>query len=138
MSKDHPASWAIPEALKINYSKQALTRSFSWKNSSFSKEQKDICALDSIHISLHSNGHELMASFLNCELTTVHSRAEGKRTEFQNKNEKTERNTHGGEGQTFYLDFPLDKGVGIWVAVDAEEEVPLALFVVAVVGVKNL
>jgi hypothetical protein len=38
----------------------------------------------------------------------------------------------------FYLDFPLDKGVGIWVAVDAEEEVPLALFVVAVVGVKNL
>jgi hypothetical protein len=77
-----------------------------------------------------------MASFLNCELTTVHSRAEGKRTE--NKNEKTKRNIHGGEGQTFYLDFPLDKGVGIWVAVDAEEEVPLALFVVAVVGVKNL
>ena len=37
-----------------------------------------------------------------------------------------------------YLDFPLDKGVGIWVAVDAEEEEPLALFVVAVVGVKNL
>ena len=32
----------------------------------------------------------------------------------------------------------MDKGVGIWVAVDAEEEVPLALFVVAVVGVKNL
>lgn len=37
-----------------------------------------------------------------------------------------------------YLDFPLDKGVGIWVAVDAEEEEPLALLVVAVVGVKNL
>jgi len=31
----------------------------------------------------------------------------------------------------------LDKGVGIWVAVDAEEEEPLALLVVAVVGVKN-
>jgi len=32
----------------------------------------------------------------------------------------------------------LDKGVGIGFAVDAEEEEPLALFVVAVVGVKNL
>ena len=32
----------------------------------------------------------------------------------------------------------MDKGVGVWVAVDAEEEEPLALFVVAVVGVKNL
>ena len=32
----------------------------------------------------------------------------------------------------------MDKEVGIGVAVDAEEEEPLALFVVAVVGVKNL
>lgn len=44
----------------------------------------------------------------------------------------------GKHCSSIYLDFPLDKGVGIWVAVDAEEEEPLALFVVAVVGVKNL
>ena len=54
----------------------------------------------------------------------------------KNKNPKT--NHTMAKVKHFYLDFPLDKGVGIWVAVDAEEEVPLALFVVAVVGVKNL
>ena len=54
----------------------------------------------------------------------------------KNKNPKT--NHTMAKVKHFYLDFPLDKGVGIWVAVDAEEEEPLALFVVAVVGVKNL